>query len=104
MTEDRELSVIGHLENCRQDDGKPYRCTYTRALGLPWGWGRFGRLASGSNPEEPIWVIKLPRATGGCLGAESRRRAWRTTIRPGSREQALIRGFPNGATPRPSWA
>jgi hypothetical protein len=25
-------------------------------------------------------MIKLPRAIGGCLGAESRRRAWRTTI------------------------
>ena len=40
------------------------------------------------------WMIKLQRATGGCLGARSRRRARRTAKCPGEQRACFDPGIP----------
>src|SRR5581483_9899601 len=47
---------------------------------------------------------KLLRVSGGCLGLRRRRRTWGSCEKPrGAANQALIRGYPNGATRRGSY-
>jgi len=45
--------------------------------------------------------VKLQRATGGCLGAKSRGRAWRTTIRLGEPRAGCDPRIPEWGNPTP---
>jgi hypothetical protein len=95
---------IRHLENCRQDVRESLTGVHKGALDARVGPSPplMGELGGGSARaffENQEQVIKLQRAIGGCLGAESRRRAWRTTIRPGEPRAGTDPGIPEWGNP-----